>query len=58
MWFKQEGFVDMVAKEWGSVSLGANAIKKWQNKICHLRQFLRGWARYQSDNIKLKKRGY
>jgi hypothetical protein len=38
-WLKQEGFFDMVSKEWASISLGANSMERWQNKICHIRSF-------------------
>jgi exonuclease III len=44
-WFKKDGFLDIVKREWTSISSGNNAMEKWQNKIRHLRQFLRGWAR-------------
>jgi hypothetical protein len=32
-WLRQEGFFEMVATEWGNVSLGDSPIKNWQNKI-------------------------
>jgi hypothetical protein len=54
-WLKQEGFMKMVAKEWNSVTTGANAIGIWQNKIRHVRQYLRGWAKNLSGNYRLEK---
>jgi hypothetical protein len=36
---KQEGFHDMVAKEWAASSKGNNPLVVWQNKIRHLRHF-------------------
>jgi hypothetical protein len=54
-WLKHEGFYDLVEREWKSVSSGATALDRWQNKIRHLRQFLRGWARSLSGNYKVEK---
>jgi hypothetical protein len=47
-WIKQEGFYDMIAHEWASVTKGADPMEKWQYKIRHLRNFLRGWAKNNS----------
>jgi hypothetical protein len=44
-WFEQEGFYDLIAREWAAVSAGKTPIITWQNKIRHLRRFLRGWAK-------------
>jgi hypothetical protein len=44
-----------VEQEWKSISSGATALDRWQNKIRHLRQFLRGWARSLSGNYKVEK---
>jgi hypothetical protein len=54
-WLKTEGFYDLVDREWKSVSSGTTALDKWQNKIRHLRQFLRGWARSLSGKYKTEK---
>jgi hypothetical protein len=54
-WLKHEGFFEMVAKEWISISEGSNPMKVWQNKIRHLRLFLRGWARNLSGKYKKEK---
>jgi hypothetical protein len=45
----------MIAHEWASISRGANAMEIWQNKIRHLRHFLRGWARNLSGHYKIEK---
>jgi hypothetical protein len=54
-WFKHEGFTEMVTKEWTSYSSGGNPMEVWQNKIRHLRQFLRGWAKNISGSYKIEK---
>jgi hypothetical protein len=55
-WLKIDGFIDMVAREWGSIRTDDNPINSWQNKIHHLRQYLKGWARNQSGIYKKGKR--
>ena len=54
-WFEQEGFYDLVAKQWAAVSNGDTPIVTWQNKIRHLRRFLRGWAKNISGRYKKEK---
>jgi hypothetical protein len=54
-WLKQDGFAEMVAKEWSSISGGNSPIEVWQYKIRHLRQFLRGWAKNSSGSYKIEK---
>jgi hypothetical protein len=54
-WLKQEGFKDIVEREWRSVLTVDNPIINWQNKIHHLRQYLRGWAREQSGKYKIER---
>jgi hypothetical protein len=54
-WFKKEGFVDLVRREWTSISKGNNPMEIWQNRIRHLRQFLRGWARNLSGEYKTER---
>jgi hypothetical protein len=49
---KQDGFLDMVAIEWDSISMGDNPIEIWQNKIRHIRQYLDGWAKNVSVSYK------
>jgi exonuclease III len=44
-WFEQDGFDETVAREWAFGPIGNTPIKTWQNKIRHLRKFLRGWAK-------------
>jgi hypothetical protein len=48
-WLKQDGFFEMISKEWASINSGANPMEKWQNKISHIRSFLRGWAKNLSS---------
>jgi hypothetical protein len=54
-WFRQDGFNDMVKREWLSTPSGGNPMETWQNKIRHLRSFLRGWAKNMSSAYKLEK---
>jgi hypothetical protein len=54
-WLKKDGFLDIVKRERPSISSGDNAIEKWKNKIRHLRQFLRGWARNLSGDYKTER---
>jgi hypothetical protein len=51
-WFENEGFSELVAKEWAAVSKGDTPIITWQNKIRHLCRFLRGWAKNISGKYK------
>jgi hypothetical protein len=54
-WFPQDGFNDMVKREWMSTPSGGNPMETWQNKIRHLQSFLRGWAKNMSSAYKLEK---
>jgi hypothetical protein len=54
-WLKIEGFFQIVAQQWASISVGSNSMERWQNKIRHLRSFLRGWARDLSGQYKIEK---
>ena len=54
-WFEREGFLDLVAREWAKDSGGKTALQRWQNKIRHLRSFLRGWAKHLSRIYKVEK---
>ena len=42
----------MVYKEWASVTVGESPVERWQNKVRHLRQYLRGWAKNISGEYK------
>uniref|UniRef100_A0A453HI56 Uncharacterized protein n=1 Tax=Aegilops tauschii subsp. strangulata TaxID=200361 RepID=A0A453HI56_AEGTS len=53
-WFEREGFLDLVVAEWAKELGGISNIDRWQNKIRHLRQFLRGWAKNQSGLYKVE----
>jgi hypothetical protein len=44
-WLRQEGFYDLIKQEWLAVNTGETPVERWQHKVRHLRQFLRGWAR-------------
>jgi hypothetical protein len=46
----------MVKREWAAVSAGKTPIITWQNKIRHLRGFLRGWAKNLSGKYKKEKK--
>jgi hypothetical protein len=54
-WLKQEGFLEMIQKEWNSVTNGLNSIDVWLNKLRHIRRFLKGWAKNQSGKYKKEK---
>ena len=54
-WLRQEGFSEMVTREWAAVNHGDTPMVVWQNKIRHLRAFLRGWARNMSSVYKAQK---
>lgn len=54
-WFEREGFHDLVAQEWSQETRGATNIERWQFKIHHPRQFLRGWAKNLSSIYKKEK---
>ena len=51
-WLRKEGFYDLITREWNSVTTGSSPIERWQNKIRHLRQYLRGWAKNISGEYK------
>ena len=51
-WMRQEGFYEMVSDQWTPIVTGNTPIEIWQNKIRHLRQFLRGWAKNMSGIYK------
>ena len=54
-WFEREDFLELVAREWVAEQRGASAEERWQYKIRHLRQFLRGWAKNNSGAYRLEK---
>jgi hypothetical protein len=44
-WIRQEGFYDLVQREWIVAGSNINAMENWQSKIRHLRSYLRGGLR-------------
>lgn len=54
-WFEREGFLDLIANEWTKETGGTSSMDRWQNKIRHLRLFLRGWAKNQSGLYRVEK---
>ena len=54
-WFEKEEFLNLIAREWANENRGKSNIERWQFKIRHLRQFLRGWARNNSGIYKKEK---
>ena len=54
-WFEREDFLELVAREWAAEQRGASAEERWQYKIRHLRQFLRGWAKNNSGVYRKEK---
>jgi len=55
-WMRQDGFFEMVKNEWNAIHSGNSPTERWQNKMRHLRQFLRGWAKNLSGIYKEKER--
>jgi len=51
----RDGFFDMVAKLWQFETSGNTALEKSQNKIRHMRQYLRGWAKHTAGAYKKEK---
>ncbi|XP_073355099.1 uncharacterized protein [Aegilops tauschii subsp. strangulata] len=54
-WFKREGFLDLIAREWAKGAGGRTSVERWQNKMRNLRSFLRGWAKHLSGVYKIEK---
>lgn len=54
-WLRQDGFYEMIIAEWNLISIGYTPIQRWQNKIRHLRRFLKGWAKNLSGKYKKEK---
>ena len=54
-WLRMEGFYEMVAAEWANYVKGDSPIEIWQNKIRHLRRYLKDWAKNQSGKYKKEK---
>jgi hypothetical protein len=51
-WLSEDGFYEMIKKEWLSVKVGNDPLQLWQNRLRHLRCFLRGWAKNRSGKYK------
>lgn len=47
--------LDLIARKWAKENRGEFNIERWQCKIKHLRQFLRGWAKNVSGIYKREK---
>jgi hypothetical protein len=54
--FLQKDFFGIVERIWKSVNYGSTPMKKWQNKIIRLRQFLIGWAENVIGNFRREKK--
>jgi hypothetical protein len=54
-WLREEGFYELIKREWNAEIKGTTPIDVWQNKIRHLRRFLRGWAKNKSGIYKKEK---
>jgi hypothetical protein len=54
-WLREEGFFDMIKKEWNSTAEVESPMQRWQNKIRHLRRFLHGWVKNLSGKYKKEK---
>lgn len=54
-WFEREVFFYLVATEWSQENRGCTPTDIWQNKVRHLPQFFRGWAKSASRVYKKEK---
>ena len=54
-WFRQSDFYEVVSREWSNCVSNGSPIEQWQNKIRHLRQFLKGWAKNKCGEYKKQK---
>jgi hypothetical protein len=52
---RRDGFTELVTTEWNAIQFGNSPIERWKNKIRHLRQYLRGWAKNLSCFYKKEK---
>jgi hypothetical protein len=48
-------FFYLIEVEWNAIIVGKSPIEIWQNKVRHLRRFLRGWAKNRSGIYKKEK---
>jgi hypothetical protein len=55
-WLKHDNFYEIVKAEWEAETHGDSPITIWQNKIHHLRRFLKGWAKCISGQYKKEKK--
>ena len=56
-WLIRDGFFVMIARLWQSETSGNIALERWQNKVRHLRQYLRGCAKHTAVHTKKKNNG-
>jgi hypothetical protein len=44
-WMRRDGFTELITNEWNAIQFCNSPVERWQNKIRHLRKYLRGWAK-------------
>jgi hypothetical protein len=54
-WLEHENFYEIVRAEWEAGTRENTPVAIWQNKIRHLRRFLKGWAKCLSGQYKKEK---
>jgi hypothetical protein len=54
-WLKQDKFFEMVKNEWTMVSADVSPMVTWQNRLRHVRRYLKGWAKNLSGQYKKEK---
>ena len=54
-WLRRDDFYEIVKREWTSCVAEGAPVERWQAKVRHLRQFLRGWAKNLSGEYKYLK---
>jgi hypothetical protein len=48
----KEDFYELVTEVWHKENRGSSSLEKWQNKIRHLRRYLRAWAKNLNGTYK------
>lgn len=57
-WLLRDGFSDMVKDIWATVTEGNTSMERWQAKIKHVRQYLKGWAKNTSGAYKKRRKKF
>jgi hypothetical protein len=55
-WLLRDEFIDMIRDLWSNTTIGHTPMKRWQEKIRRVRQYLRGWTKNVSGQYKKEKK--